>query len=315
MKKQELEPIPVPSAMPYYVHFGETPVVKRIVASGVFYPTYLVGPKGCGKTESVRQTCAELNRKFIRIPINRETDEFSLLGGFHLVNGETVFEYGPIVRAMQEGAVAVLDEIDTGSYNLMCLQPILEGNPVYLKRVNEIIEPKPGFQIFATANTKGDGGQSASYAWTGVINQALMDRFAPTLELDYPPGEIELQILHSFLEVNQEEILSNSTMTIDELKHSCYILALWAKKIRDEYKIDAIQEVISTRRLIMILQGIPIFGSLGTSASYAIRKFDGATASAMKTYLGLIHREVVDSNGGDAGLSQEEIRERLESVN
>ena len=221
-----------------FVQFGNFTDIKKIVKSRVFYPTFITGLSGNGKTFSVEQACAQLGRELIRVNITIETDEDDLIGGFRLVNGETVWHNGPVIEALQRGAVLLLDEIDLASNKILCLQSILEGKGVFLKKIGKFITPAEGFQVFATANTKGKGSDDGRFIGTNVLNEAFLERFPVTFEQEYPTTKTEEKIL--------------STLC-DDIEF-CKRLADWADIIRKTFYDGGIDEVISTRRLVHIVK-------------------------------------------------------------
>ena len=249
VQEEQLQEISlVPEKANGYVPFGYYNDVKNIVASGIFYPVYITGLSGNGKTMMCEQVHADLNKEVIRVNITSETDEDDLLGGFRLVNGATVWQNGPVITAMERGCSLILDEVDLGSNKLMCLQPVLEGKGVFLKKINKLVKPAPGFNVFATANTKGKGSDDGRFIGTNVMNEAFLERFSVTLEQEYPPAKTEIKILKN---------LMNSLNIMDEGFIKC--LVSWADNIRESYKNGAITEIISTRRLVHIVQAFAIF--------------------------------------------------------
>lgn len=256
-----------PEKIDGYVPFGHFKDVRSIVKSRRFYPVYITGLSGNGKTMMVEQVCAAEKRECIRVNITVETDEDDLIGGFRLVNGETVWHDGPVTQAMQRGAVLLLDEVDLGSHKLMCLQPILEGKGLFLKKVGRVIHPEKGFNIIATANTKGKGSDDGRFIGTNVMNEAFLERFSITLEQEYPPAKVEHKILKNVL---------NSF----SLEEDAFIdrLVAWAGVVREAFYGNAVNEVISTRRLVHICEA---FAILKKDRMYAINlclnRFDTET--------------------------------------
>lgn len=252
-----------------YVAWGHHNDIKTAVMSGKFYPIFISGLSGNGKTVMVHQICAELNRELIRVNVTAETDEDDLLGGFRLINGETVFQPGPVIEAMERGAVLLLDEIDLASYKIMCLQPVLEGNPVLLKKINKLVVPKPGFTIIACANTKGKGDDSGRFMFTNVLNEAFLERFAVTFEQPYAGTNTEKKIVRKKLaEYGKEE-----PKMVDWLVG-------WAESIRKLFEDDGIDEIISTRRLIHIIETYDLFNNLNKAVRLCINRFDAETQEA-----------------------------------
>lgn len=243
----------VPALNPAFVPYGEYEGIKNIIKSRVFFPGFITGPTGNGKTLQVRQACAELNREFVRANISPETDEDDLIGGFRLREGNTYFHMGPVLVAMIRGAVLLLDEIDYGTAKLACIQSVLEGEPVTLKRLGITLEPTPGFNVIATANTKGRGDMDGKYVGTNLINEALLDRFAWTIEQEYPDVKTEKKILAKNYTAAGFNMTSHAKAFIDTL-------AKWGDGIRDTYKKGAIEDAIATRRLVHIVRAYGIFG-------------------------------------------------------
>jgi hypothetical protein len=262
----------IPSVRPTYVPFGNFKDVHSIVKAGVFYPTFITGLSGNGKTEMVEQVCAKLQREFFRVNFTVETDEDDLIGGFRLINGETIWFDGPVVEAMRRGSILLLDEVDLASNKIMCLQSIMEGNGIYIKKINEFVEPEDGFNIFATANTKGKGDESGMFMFTGILNEAFLERFPITLEQDYPIAAIEKRILKKIAELNGE-ITDEVTSFID-------CLVSWGNAIRKTFKEDSIDEIITTRRLVHIIRAFGIFGDKMDSIEKCIARFDDETKNA-----------------------------------
>ena len=239
----------VPTKASGYVPFGHFADVRMIIKSGKFYPTYVTGLSGNGKTMMIEQICAQEGRELVRANITKETDEDDLIGGFRLIDGKTVWQNGPVIVAMERGAVLLLDEVDLGDAKLMCLQPILEGKPVYLKKVNRVVTPAPGFNILATANTKGKGSDDGRFIGTNVMNEAFLERFSITFEQEYPPLKTEAKILTNVL---------NASGIQD--KDFAEKLVNWADMIRKAFYDGAVSDIISTRRLVHICEAFAIFG-------------------------------------------------------
>ena len=239
----------VPTKASGYVPFGHFPDVRMIVKSGKFYPTYITGLSGNGKTMMIEQICAQEGRELVRANITKETDEDDLIGGFRLSDGKTVWQNGPVIVAMERGAILLLDEVDLGDAKLMCLQPILEGKPVYLKKINRVIAPAPGFNILATANTKGKGSDDGRFIGTNVMNEAFLERFSITFEQEYPSTKTEAKILNNVLKTSGIE----DKDFVDKLVN-------WADMIRKAFYDGAVSDIISTRRLVHICEAFSIFG-------------------------------------------------------
>ena len=256
----------VPSKDENYVPFGNFSDVKKIIQSGIFYPTFITGMSGNGKTFSVEQACASLNRELIRVNITIETDEDDLIGGFRLVNGETVWHNGPVIEALERGAVLLLDEVDLASNKILCLQSVLEGKGVFLKKTGRYVQPAPGFNVIATANTKGKGSDDGRFIGTNVLNEAFLERFALTFEQEYPTPSIESKILVR---------VAASVGKHDE--EFCNNLANWADIIRRTFKDGGIDEVISTRRLVHIMRAYAIWGDRMKAIKVCVNRFDDET--------------------------------------
>ena len=256
----------VPQKDPNFVPFGNFSDVKKIIRSKMFYPTFITGLSGNGKTVSVEQACADLNRELIRVNITIETDEDDLIGGFRLINGATVWHDGPVIQALNRGAILLLDEVDLASNKILCLQSILEGKGVFLKKVGRFVKPANGFNIFATANTKGKGSDDGRFIGTNVLNEAFLERFALTFEQDYPTPKTEQKIL--------EKVAINYGV-LD--KDFCENLANWADIIRKTFNDGGIDEVISTRRLVHIIRAFAIWQDRMKAIKVCVNRFDDET--------------------------------------
>jgi MoxR-like ATPase len=260
----------VPAVAKGYVPFGNFSDVRSIIASNKFYPVYVTGLSGNGKTMMIEQVCAAAKRECVRVNITIETDEDDLIGGFRLIDGKTVWQNGPVIVAMERGAVLLLDEVDLGSNKLMCLQPILEGKPVYLKKINRVIHPAPGFNVIATANTKGKGSDDGRFIGTNVMNEAFLERFSITMEQEYPSSKVEAKILNN--------VLAASNLEDKEFVEK---LVLWADVIRKSFYEGAVTEVISTRRLVHICEAFAIFNQNRAKAvELCLNRFDVDTKQA-----------------------------------
>ena len=259
----------VPSKEATFVSFGNYKDIKNIVKSKIFYPTFITGLSGNGKTLNIIQSCAELKRELIRVNITVETDQDDLLGGFRLVNGATVWHDGPVVDAMKRGAVLLLDEIDLASNKIMCLQPILEGNGVFLKKIGKFIAPQPGFNIIATANTKGKGSDDGRFIGTNILNEAFLERFPVTFEQQYPPIKVEQKILENVMDAYN---LKDSKFTENLVK--------WADVIRKTFYDGGVDEIIATRRLVHIINAYAIFKNKLKSVQVCVNRFDDDTKNS-----------------------------------
>ena len=261
----------VPDQDNLFVPFGSFTDMVSILKSEMFYPIFVTGLSGNGKTTMIEQACAKIKRAMYRVNITIETDEDDLLGGFRLVNGETVWFDGPVVEAMRSGSVLLLDEVDLASTKIMCLQPILEGKGVFLKKINEYVECQPGFNIVATANTKGKGDDTGNFIGAGVLNEAFLERFPITVEQDYPTAPVEKKILG--------KVFDSLSIQDDEFIEK---LVNWADIIRKTYKEGAIDELITTRRLVHISNAYAIFDMDRMKAiQMCVNRFDDETMTAM----------------------------------
>ena len=254
----------IPQKDDSFVKFGNFTDIKKIIESRVFYPTFITGLSGNGKTFSVEQACAQLGRELIRVNITIETDEDDLIGGFRLVDGATVWHDGPVIQALQRGAVLLLDEIDLASNKILCLQSILEGKGVFLKKIGRRVDPASGFNVIATANTKGKGSDDGRFIGTNVLNEAFLERFPVTFEQEYPTAATETKILNK--------------LCADE--NFCKRLADWADIIRKTFYDGGIEEIISTRRLVHIIKAYNIFGDKAKAIQVCVNRFDDETKQA-----------------------------------
>ena len=256
----------VPEKDDTFVKFGSFTDVKKIIQSKIFYPTFITGLSGNGKTFSVEQACAQLNRELIRVNITIETDEDDLIGGFRLVDGATVWHDGPVIQALNRGAVLLLDEIDLASNKILCLQSILEGKGIFLKKIGRFVQPTKGFNVIETANTKGKGSDHGRFIGTNVLNEAFLERFPVTFEQDYPAPNSEEKIL---LKVAEAVGVEDNDF--------CKRLVDWADIIRKTFYDGGIEEIISTRRLVHILRAYSIFGDKAKAIGVCINRFDDET--------------------------------------
>ena len=259
----------VPKKDPVFVSFGNYPDVKSIIRSKMFYPVFITGLSGNGKTMGVTQACAENKRELIRVNITIETDEDDLLGGYRLKDGQTVWQNGPVIEAMERGAVLLLDEIDLASNKITCLQPILEGSGVFVKKINRFVKPAHGFNCIATANTKGQGSDDGKFIGTNVLNEAFLERFPITFEQSYPKPAVEEKILNSTLKASGKSD-----------KDFCKKLVTWADVIRKTYFDGGVDEIISTRRLVHIIQAYAIFGKKMKAVEVCTNRFDDDTKNS-----------------------------------
>ena len=296
----------IPSKYPNYVPFGQFSDVKSIVKSKMFYPVFVTGLSGNGKTMMIEQVCAQLNREFFRVNITIETDEDDLLGGYRLQDGETVWFDGPVVQAMKKGAVLLLDEVDLASNKIMCIQPILEGKGVLLKKINQFVEPAPGFQIIATANTKGKGSEDGRFIGTNVLNEAFLERFPITIEQSYPSNKNEIKML--------QNVMTQKGLTKDADKKFADNLITWADIIRKTFYEGGVDEIISTRRLVHIVDAYAIFKDKMKSIQMCTNRFDNDTKTSfidlytkidggedVSTWLSTSETEEQDSDDSEEG--------------
>jgi hypothetical protein len=264
----------IPEKDDTFVKFGNFSDIKKIISSNLFYPSFITGLSGNGKTFLVEQACAQLKRELIRVNITIETDEDDLIGGFRLINGETVWHNGPVIEALQRGAVLLLDEVDLASNKILCLQSILEGKGIFLKKIGKFVQPKNGFTIIATANTKGKGSEDGRFIGTNVLNEAFLERFCVTFEQSYPTAATEQKILEGI--ANDLNVVAPAF---------CKHLVDWADIIRKTFYDGGIEDVISTRRLIHIIRAYSIFADKEKAIKVCINRFDDETkASFIELY-------------------------------
>ena len=276
----------VPAKDKDFVTFGNFADVKNVITSKKFYPIFITGLSGNGKTLAVTQACAVAKREMIRVNITIETDEDDLLGGYRLRDGQTIWQNGPVIEAMERGAVLLLDEIDLASNKIMCLQPILEGSGIYVKKINKFVKPKFGFNVIATANTKGQGSDDGKFIGTNVLNEAFLERFPITFEQEYPAAKTEQKIVATKLK---------STGKADD--KFATNLVTWADVIRKTYKDGGVDEIISTRRLVHIAEAYSIFKNKMKAIEVCTNRFDNDT----KTSFVDLYTKV------DAGVSADQI--------
>jgi hypothetical protein len=256
----------IPDKDDTFVKFGNFNDIKKIISSNLFYPTFITGLSGNGKTFSIEQACAQLKRELIRVNITIETDEDDLIGGFRLVNGETAWHNGPVIEALERGAILLLDEIDLASNKILCLQSVLEGKGVFLKKIGKFVKPSAGFNVFATANTKGKGSDDGRFIGTNVLNEAFLERFPVTLEQSYPAPATEQKILEGVaLDLGVED------------REFCKRLVDWGDIIRKTFYDGGIEEIISTRRLVHIIRAYSIFQDKAKAIQVCVNRFDDET--------------------------------------
>jgi hypothetical protein len=256
----------IPDKDDTFVKFGNFNDIKKIIQSRIFYPAFITGLSGNGKTLSVEQACSQLKRELIRVNITVETDEDDLIGGFRLVNGETAWHNGPVIEALERGAILLLDEIDLASNKILCLQSVLEGKGVFLKKIGRFVKPTAGFNVIATANTKGKGSEDGRFIGTNVLNEAFLERFPVTFEQSYPVPATEQKILEGVaLDLGIED------------RDFCKRLVDWADVIRKTFYDGGIEEIISTRRLVHIIRAYAIFQDKAKAIQVCVNRFDDET--------------------------------------
>jgi len=273
----------VPDKDPLYVPFGNFNDVYSIIKSGRYYPAFITGLSGNGKTFMVEQACAKAKREYFRVNITVETDEDDLLGHYALIDGNTVWQDGPVVKAMERGAILLLDEIDLASSKIMCLQPVLEGKGVFLKKVNRFVSPSVGFNVLATANTKGKGSEDGRFIGTNILNEAFLERFPITVEQEYPSMSVERKILDKVF----------ASLDITEYGDFSEKLVTWADIIRKTFYEGGIDEIIATRRLVHIVNAYAIFGDRKKAIEMCIARFDDDTKTSFLDLYSKCDSEVV----------------------
>ena len=278
----------IPEKDDTFVKFGNFGDIRKIIESRLFYPTFITGLSGNGKTFSVEQACAQLKRELIRVNITIETDEDDLIGGFRLVDGNTAWHNGPVIEALERGAILLLDEIDLASNKILCLQSILEGKGVFLKKIGKWVKPAAGFNVIATANTKGKGSDDGRFIGTNVLNEAFLERFPVTFEQAYPTPASEAKILAKVAD----------TLGVED-DAFCSRLVDWADIIRKTFYDGGIEEIISTRRLVHIIRAYSIFQDKAKAIQVCVNRFDDETKQAFL--------ELYDKVDADFQLPTEEV--------
>jgi len=281
----------IPAADPTFVKWGYFADVSKIIKSKMFYPMYVAGLSGNGKTMMIEQACAAAKREYVRVQITPETDEDDLIGGFRLLDGETVFAKGPVIKAMEAGAILLIDEIDRGSNKLMALQGVLEGKPVLIKKTGEVVTPAPGFNVIGTANTKGQGDDAGRFISAGIIDEAFLERFTITLEQPYPAATVEKKIIKNHM----EKFGSNDSEFVDKL-------VSWAQAIRKTFLDGGVDEIVSTRRLCHIVQTFSIFNDRKKAIELCVNRFDEDTRAG---FLDLYTKIDADVNAMDEALTDD----------
>jgi len=277
-----------------FVPWGAFSDIVKIVKSNMFYPTYISGLSGNGKTFMVEQACAKVGKEFIRVQINPETDEDDLLGGFRLINGETVFSKGPVLKAMENGAILLLDEIDRATNKIMCLQGILEGKPVLVKKTGEVVTPAEGFNVIATANTKGKGSEDGRFTAASIIDDAFLERFTISVDQEFPSLNIEKKIV-------LKHMAKFDAIDSDFAEK----LVVWADIIRKTFYDDGVDEVISTRRLCHIVQTFSIFQKRDKAIDLCISRFDNDTKEAFLDLYSKVDADEIQAQHEDTNVSEE----------
>ena len=289
----------VPSKDPLYVPFGNYNDVYSIIKSGMYYPAFVTGLSGNGKTFMIEQACAKAKREFFRVNITVETDEDDLLGHYALIDGNTVWQDGPVVKAMERGAILLLDEIDLASSKIMCLQPVLEGKGVFLKKVNRFVSPSVGFNVLATANTKGKGSEDGRFIGTNILNEAFLERFPITVEQEYPSMSVERKIL--------DKVFNSLDIEAGDFSEK---LVTWADIIRKTFYEGGIDEIIATRRLVHIVNAYAIFGDRKKAIEMCINRFDEDTkTSFLDLYSKCDSEVVVEEESVETTEKVEEVKE------
>jgi len=279
----------IPDKFANYVPFGHFKDVATIIGSRMFYPVFITGLSGNGKTLMVEQVCAKAKRELFRVNITKLTDEDDLLGGFRLVDGETVWFDGPVVEAMRRGAVLLLDEADLGDEKLMCLQPVLEGKPILLKKINEIVAPAAGFTILATANTKGKGSDDGRFIGTHVMNEAFLERFPITIEQEYPSVAVEKKIVTKELESAGRPDAEFAEKLVN-----------WADIIRKTFYEGGVDEIIATRRLVHIAKAYGIFADRLKAVTFCLNRFDDETKESFMDLYTKVDEHAVTPEAGSS---------------
>ena len=286
------EEVFVPEKDSTFVKWGYFSDVSKIIKSKMFYPMYVAGLSGNGKTMMIEQACAAAKREYVRVQITPETDEDDLIGGFRLLDGETVFAKGPVIKAMEAGAILLIDEIDRGSNKLMALQGVLEGKPVLIKKTGEVVHPAPGFNVIGTANTKGQGDDAGRFISASIIDEAFLERFTITLEQPYPSASVEKKIVKNHM----EKFGANDSEFVDKL-------VAWGQAIRKTFLDGGVDEIVSTRRLCHIIQTFSIFNDRMKAIELCVNRFDEDTRSG---FLDLYTKIDADVNAMDEALGEVE---------
>lgn len=288
VRSVQSEEVYIPTVNKNFVQWGEYKNIKKIIESRMFFPVFISGMSGNGKTMMVEQACAKAKREYVRVQISPETDEDDLIGGFRLIEGETVFQKGPVIKAMEAGAILLIDEIDRGSNKIMCLQGVLEGNPVMIKKTGETIIPANGFNIIATANTKGQGSDDGRFVAAQVIDEAFLERFVANIDQPFPSSPIESKIVEKHM----------NSYDVDDSEFVTKLVA-WSKIIRKTFDDDGVDEVVSTRRLCHIAKAYSIFGNRLTAIKMCISRFETETRDAFLDLYTKIDAGEIDADAED----------------
>ena len=292
----------VPSKDMTFIKWGEFSKIKKIIDSKLFFPTYIAGMSGNGKTMMVEQACAILKREYVRVQISPETDEDDLIGGFRLINGETVFQKGPVVKAMERGCILMIDEIDRATNKIMCLQGVLEGKPILLKKTGQVISPAPGFNVIATANTKGRGSDEGRYTAASIIDDAFLERFVAVVDQEYPPYATERKILLA----NAKSFDVKDTEFIEKL-------VAWSNVIRKTFDAEGVDDVVSTRRLCHIVKAFSIFEDRMGAIKMCVSRFEEETREAFLDLYTKIDESTLDENGEIVSASTDTTEDLVET--
>jgi len=288
VRSVQSEEVYVPAVNKNFVQWGEYKNIKKIIESRMFFPVFISGMSGNGKTMMVEQSCAKAKREYVRVQISPETDEDDLIGGFRLIEGETVFQKGPVIKAMEAGAILLIDEIDRGSNKIMCLQGVLEGNPIMIKKTGETIIPANGFNIIATANTKGQGSDDGRFVAAQVIDEAFLERFVANIDQPFPSSPIESKIVEKHM----------NSYDVDDSEFVTKLVA-WSKIIRKTFDDNGVDEVVSTRRLCHIAKAYSIFGNRLTAIKMCISRFETETRDAFLDLYTKIDAGEIDADAED----------------
>ena len=290
----------VPTVDSTYIQWGEYSTIMKIIKSKMFFPTYIAGLSGNGKTMMVEQACAKTGREYVRVQISPETDEDDLIGGFRLVDGETVFQKGPVVKAMERGCILLIDEIDRATNKIMCLQGVLEGNPILLKKTGEVVAPAEGFNVIATANTKGRGSDDGRFSAASIIDDAFLERFVCVIDQPFPQPTIEKKIVAAHMSKYGTE----DNEFVDKL-------IAWSNVIRKTFEAEGVDEVISTRRLCHIVKSFSIFNDRMKSINMCISRFDEETRTAFLDLYTKIDENQLNEDGEAVDVMENLINDNL----